>query len=199
MLLVGGWYRWKFHYLSLCFAVLSIAGRCLHLDFGVCVWGICSLCTTGSRRSMADDKDVLRDVWFGRIPTCFTLNPDEVTEREAEPYYVSSATLWLNVAPKPEASANLFISNFQQRLSSIHLRSTFWASSSLCTWFRKDDCRYIPDTLMFGTTQNTLLHIVYQQGVCSWSYSRIRKYDSTVDLKGLKFQNMLLNLFPMLD
>lgn len=40
---------------------------------------------------MADDKDVLRDVWFGRIPTCFTLNPDEVTEREAEPYYVSAA------------------------------------------------------------------------------------------------------------
>ncbi|KAF6734071.1 Autophagy protein 5 [Oryzias melastigma] len=37
---------------------------------------------------MADDKDVLRDVWFGRIPTCFTLNPDEVTEREAEPYYL---------------------------------------------------------------------------------------------------------------
>lgn len=37
---------------------------------------------------MADDKDVLRDVWFGRIPACFTLNQDEVTEREAEPYYV---------------------------------------------------------------------------------------------------------------
>lgn len=41
---------------------------------------------------MADDKDVLRDVWFGRIPTCFTLNQDEVTEREAEPYYVSAFT-----------------------------------------------------------------------------------------------------------
>uniref|UniRef100_A0A8B9H0F8 ATG5 autophagy related 5 homolog (S. cerevisiae) n=1 Tax=Astyanax mexicanus TaxID=7994 RepID=A0A8B9H0F8_ASTMX len=37
---------------------------------------------------MADDKDVLRDVWFGRIPTCFTLYPDEVTEREAEPFYL---------------------------------------------------------------------------------------------------------------
>lgn len=37
---------------------------------------------------MADDKDVLRDVWFGRIPACFTLNQDEVTEREAEPFYV---------------------------------------------------------------------------------------------------------------
>ncbi|XP_077455759.1 autophagy protein 5 [Stigmatopora argus] len=37
---------------------------------------------------MADDKDVLRDVWFGRIPACFTLNQDEVTEREAEPYYL---------------------------------------------------------------------------------------------------------------
>lgn len=39
---------------------------------------------------MTDDKDVLRDVWFGRIPTCFTLYQDEITEREAEPYYVST-------------------------------------------------------------------------------------------------------------
>lgn len=46
---------------------------------------------------MADDKDVLRDVWFGRIPTCFTLNQDEVTEREAEPYYVSALDLGLKV------------------------------------------------------------------------------------------------------
>uniref|UniRef100_A0A8C2PQJ1 Autophagy protein 5 n=1 Tax=Cyprinus carpio TaxID=7962 RepID=A0A8C2PQJ1_CYPCA len=37
---------------------------------------------------MADDKDVLRDVWFGRIPACFTLSPEETTEREAEPYYL---------------------------------------------------------------------------------------------------------------
>ncbi|KAI5616888.1 autophagy protein 5, partial [Silurus asotus] len=37
---------------------------------------------------MADDKDVLRDVWYGRIPACFTLYPDEVTDREAEPFYV---------------------------------------------------------------------------------------------------------------
>ncbi|KAG8123982.1 hypothetical protein E2320_019278, partial [Naja naja] len=34
---------------------------------------------------MTDDKDVLRDVWFGRIPTCFMLYQDESTEREAEP------------------------------------------------------------------------------------------------------------------
>ncbi|XP_058881629.1 autophagy protein 5 isoform X2 [Acipenser ruthenus] len=37
---------------------------------------------------MADDKDVLRDVWFGRIPTSFTLYQDEITEREADPYYL---------------------------------------------------------------------------------------------------------------
>uniref|UniRef100_A0A4W3HKL4 Autophagy protein 5 n=1 Tax=Callorhinchus milii TaxID=7868 RepID=A0A4W3HKL4_CALMI len=37
---------------------------------------------------MTDDRDVLRDVWFGRIPTCFTLSQDEITEREAEPYYL---------------------------------------------------------------------------------------------------------------
>ncbi|MBN3319326.1 ATG5 protein, partial [Atractosteus spatula] len=44
-------------------------------------------------RRMADDKDVLRDVWYGRIPTCFTLYQDEITEREAEPYYVSILTI----------------------------------------------------------------------------------------------------------
>ncbi|XP_078255981.1 autophagy protein 5 [Rhinoraja longicauda] len=37
---------------------------------------------------MTDDRDVLRDVWFGRIPTCFTLSQDERTEREVEPYYL---------------------------------------------------------------------------------------------------------------
>lgn len=46
---------------------------------------------------MADDKDVLRDVWFGRIPACFTLNQDELTEREAEPYYVSLSLLLLSL------------------------------------------------------------------------------------------------------
>lgn len=47
------------------------------------------VCSTWRKRIMADDKDVLRDVWFGRIPACFTLSPEETTEREAEPYYVS--------------------------------------------------------------------------------------------------------------
>lgn len=59
----------------------------------MCVSGGDSLCATGCKSSMADDRDVLRDVWFGRIPTCFTLNQDEVTEREAEPYYVSPSDL----------------------------------------------------------------------------------------------------------
>lgn len=69
---------------------------CQLLDLRFCVRGISSVCATGSSSSsssMADDKDVLRDVWFGRIPTSFTLNQDEVTEREAEPYYVSTLTL----------------------------------------------------------------------------------------------------------
>lgn len=35
-----------------------------------------------------DDKGVLRDVWFGRIPTCFSLYQHEITQREAEPYYL---------------------------------------------------------------------------------------------------------------
>uniref|UniRef100_A0A3B5PVV7 Autophagy protein 5 n=2 Tax=Xiphophorus maculatus TaxID=8083 RepID=A0A3B5PVV7_XIPMA len=66
------------------------AGSCSVLGLHLCFGGAYSLCPTGrtSCSTMADDKDVLRDVWFGRIPTCFTLNPDEVTEREAEAYYL---------------------------------------------------------------------------------------------------------------
>lgn len=84
----------------LCLSALLLfltARSCQLLDLRFCVWGISSVCATGSSSSssssMADDKDVLRDVWFGRIPTSFTLNQDEVTEREAEPYYVSTLTL----------------------------------------------------------------------------------------------------------
>ncbi|TRY55978.1 hypothetical protein DNTS_018859 [Danionella cerebrum] len=47
------------------------------------------ICVSWIKTIMADDKDVLRDVWSGRIPACFTLSPEETTEREAEPYYVS--------------------------------------------------------------------------------------------------------------
>ena len=38
---------------------------------------------------MADDREVLREVWEGRIPVCFTLSQDEITTVEQpEPYYV---------------------------------------------------------------------------------------------------------------
>lgn len=59
---------------------------------------------------MADDKDVLRDVWFGRIPACFTLNQDELTEREAEPYYVS----------EPHCILTSGVTSRQHRLASCH-------------------------------------------------------------------------------
>jgi autophagy-related protein 5 len=39
---------------------------------------------------MADDREVLRILWDGRIPVCFTLNADEVfTLEQPEPFYVS--------------------------------------------------------------------------------------------------------------
>eukprot|EP00112_Aurelia_sp_Birch-Aquarium-sp1_P023470 Seg700.13 transcript_id=Seg700.13/GoldUCD/mRNA.D3Y31 product="Autophagy protein 5" protein_id=Seg700.13/GoldUCD/D3Y31 len=38
---------------------------------------------------MADDREVLREVWEGRIPVCFTLSQDEITTVEQpEPYYI---------------------------------------------------------------------------------------------------------------
>jgi len=38
---------------------------------------------------MADDREVLRETWEGRIPVCFTLSQDEITTVEQpEPYYI---------------------------------------------------------------------------------------------------------------
>ncbi|XP_078001380.1 autophagy protein 5-like [Glandiceps talaboti] len=38
---------------------------------------------------MADDREILRDIWEGRLPIAFSLSPDEVTAMEQpEPYYM---------------------------------------------------------------------------------------------------------------
>jgi autophagy-related protein 5 len=38
---------------------------------------------------MADDREILRETWDGRIPICFTLSPDEVyTMEQPDPFYV---------------------------------------------------------------------------------------------------------------
>ena len=40
--------------------------------------------------NMADDREILREIWEGRIPVQFMLSPDEVfTVEPAEPFYVS--------------------------------------------------------------------------------------------------------------
>ena len=42
---------------------------------------------------MADDREVLREVWEGKLPVCFSLSQDEITTVEQpEPYYVSKAS-----------------------------------------------------------------------------------------------------------
>lgn len=38
---------------------------------------------------MANDREVLREIWEGRLPVCFQLNPDEVFGlRAPDPYYL---------------------------------------------------------------------------------------------------------------
>lgn len=40
---------------------------------------------------MAEDREVLRSIWDGRLPVCFNLSSDEVvTVEQPDPYYVSS-------------------------------------------------------------------------------------------------------------
>uniref|UniRef100_A0A8B9IF17 Autophagy protein ATG5 UblB domain-containing protein n=1 Tax=Anser cygnoides TaxID=8845 RepID=A0A8B9IF17_ANSCY len=63
-----------------------------------------STCASLLLGRMTDDKDVLRDVWFGRIPTCFTLYQDEITEREAEPYYATTERPFIQKLFRPIAS-----------------------------------------------------------------------------------------------
>ena len=38
---------------------------------------------------MADDREVLREVWEGRIPVAFHLAKDEVASEQPDPFYVS--------------------------------------------------------------------------------------------------------------
>ncbi|KAI2543303.1 ATG5 isoform 6 [Pan troglodytes] len=90
---------------------------------------------------MTDDKDVLRDVWFGRIPTCFTLYQDEITEREAEPYYTdltsfgpSIGNSW-NILQKKMDFVISPLEYIRQRLKDLSFRSCFvlWLQMDSCT------------------------------------------------------------------
>lgn len=39
---------------------------------------------------MAEDREVLREVWDGRLPVCFSLSSDEVVAmQQPDPFYVS--------------------------------------------------------------------------------------------------------------
>lgn len=38
---------------------------------------------------MANDREVLREIWEGKIPVCFQLDPEEVFELQApDPFYL---------------------------------------------------------------------------------------------------------------
>uniref|UniRef100_A0ABI7VVS0 Autophagy related 5 n=3 Tax=Felidae TaxID=9681 RepID=A0ABI7VVS0_FELCA len=91
---------------------------------------------------MTDDKDVLRDVWFGRIPTCFTLYQDEITEREAEPYYTdlinfgpSTGNSW-NILQKKMDFVISLLEYIRQRLNDLSFRSFF------VLWLQMDNCTH---------------------------------------------------------
>lgn len=36
---------------------------------------------------MAEDREILREVWEGRIPVAFSLSPDEIVNEQPDPYY----------------------------------------------------------------------------------------------------------------
>ena len=39
---------------------------------------------------MADDREILREIWDGKVPVCFTLAAEDAfTMEQPEPYYVS--------------------------------------------------------------------------------------------------------------
>lgn len=42
---------------------------------------------------MAEDREVLREIWNGRIPICFALAKDEVHRDQPEPFYVCYKTI----------------------------------------------------------------------------------------------------------
>ena len=42
---------------------------------------------------MADDKEILKEVWDGKLPICFKLSTDELTITDPEDIYVSKKTI----------------------------------------------------------------------------------------------------------
>ena len=43
----------------------------------------------GNQSTMADDKEVLREIWEGRLPVCFSLATEEVSTPIApDPFYL---------------------------------------------------------------------------------------------------------------
>lgn len=46
---------------------------------------------------MAEDREVLRYIWDGRLPVCFNLSSDEVvTVEQPDPYYVGIVLPYVN-------------------------------------------------------------------------------------------------------
>ena len=54
---------------------------------------------------MADDREVLREVWEGRIPVAFHLAEDEIASEQPDPFYVSSLeNLSITFSHRPQKS-----------------------------------------------------------------------------------------------
>lgn len=38
---------------------------------------------------MANDREILREIWEGKLPVCFKLDPDEINQvQEPDPFYL---------------------------------------------------------------------------------------------------------------
>ena len=42
---------------------------------------------------MADDREVLREIWEGKLPVAFTLSPDEAENERPDTVFVSSGVV----------------------------------------------------------------------------------------------------------
>lgn len=72
---------------------------------------------------MACDREVLREIWDGKLPVCFQLNPEEVNDLQApEPYYLMIPRLsyFPLVTDKVKYNLNRIKNWFYGNISLVH-------------------------------------------------------------------------------
>ena len=68
---------------------------------------------------MAEDKEILKEIWEGKLPICFRLSPDDLSSTEPDDLYVNYPFNWV---------LNLFLLSNKINLEAYGLSTNIFSS-----------------------------------------------------------------------